>query len=106
MGMGTTGRTASLGAAVDADGDMDNTLCVPLSSLAQPDDREALQTPAAGDTVSLQVDATVDRIEGDQAYLTLTAVNGKPLEAEARPELPEAAEQREGEELRGLAAEM
>jgi hypothetical protein len=55
-------------------------LPVPLASLSQPDDQEQLKTPAQGDTVSLQVDATVSRIEGETAFITPTAINGKPLE--------------------------
>lgn len=83
-------------------------VCVPLASLAQPDDQEQLQTPAAGDVVSVQVDATLTRIEGENAYLKPTAVNGKPLEAEAA--VPPAGEpdgdEAEGAALRGMAGEM
>lgn len=77
-------------------------LPVPLAALAQPDDAEKMQTPAAGDTVSLQVDATVTRIEGELAYVRPTAVNGNPLDEEAG-ENPEAADEREGTELRAMA---
>lgn len=54
-------------------------ICVPLSALAQPDAGDQLQTPEEGDTVTMQVDATVDRIEGDNAYIKPTAINGNPI---------------------------
>ena len=53
---------------------------VPLSALAQPDDKEQMQTPAEGDTVSLQVDATIISVQGETAMIQPTAVNGQPLD--------------------------
>jgi hypothetical protein len=80
-------------------------LPVPLKSLAQPDDKEALQTPMQGDSVTMQVEATIDRIEGDMAYITPTSVNGNPLGEEAL-ENPNAADELEGSELQGMAQSM
>lgn len=77
-------------------------LPVPLSALAQPDDAEKMQTPGEGDSVSLQVDATIVRIEGETAYVKVTSVNGNSLEDEAA-ETPGAADETEGNDLRTMA---
>jgi hypothetical protein len=55
---------------------------VPLSALAQPDDKEQMQTPAEGDIVQLQVEATVVSIQGDTAIIKPTSINGNPLDEE------------------------
>lgn len=57
-----------------------STITVPLTSLAQPDDKEAMQTPAKGDSVSFQGQATVTDIVGENAVISLTAINGNDLE--------------------------
>jgi hypothetical protein len=77
-------------------------LPVPLSALAQPDDSEKMQTPAAGDSVSIQVDAQIVRIEGETAYVRPTAVNGNPLDEEAAED-PELPDETEGSDLRSMA---
>jgi len=77
-------------------------LPVPLSALAQPDDAEKMQTPAEGDSVSLQVDAEIVRIEGDTAYVRPTAVNGNSLDDET-DEAPDVADETEGSDLRSMA---
>ncbi len=64
---------------------------MPLKSLAQPDNQEQMNTPGVGDSVSMQVDATVTRIDGDNAYVKPSAVNGTPLDAGETDE-EEAAE--------------
>jgi len=65
-------------------------LYVPLSALATPDQGERMNTPEVGDSGSMQVDYTVESIEGDQACIKPTAVNGQPLpgadETESGPE--------------------
>lgn len=64
-----------------------STITVPLTSLAQPDDKEAMQTPAKGDSVSFQGQATVTDIVGENAVISLTAINGNDLEGgEGSPE--------------------
>ena len=65
---------------------------VPLSSLAQPDETEKMVTPAEGDTVTLQVDATIVSVQGETAIIKPTAINGKPIEGEGgeAPATPEA----------------
>jgi hypothetical protein len=78
---------------------------VPLASLAQPDDTEKMNTPAEGDSVSMQVDATILSIQGDVAIIQPVAINGKPLGEEAG-ENPNAADEQEGAELQGLAQQM
>ena len=62
-----------------------NQICVPLVSLAQADDTDAMQNPEVGDAVTLSVEGTVDRVEGSNAYVTPTAFNGTKVET---PEAP------------------
>jgi hypothetical protein len=78
----------------DAANEANEGFPVPLASLSQPDDTEKMVTPAEGDAVSMQVDATVVSVQGETAFIKPTAINGKPLEAqgEAKPaEAPEGA---------------
>jgi len=64
-----------------------STITVPLTSLAQPDDKEAMQAPAKGDSVSFQGQATVVDVMGENAVISLTAINGNDLEGgEGSPE--------------------
>jgi len=69
--------------------DTSGGLPVPLASLALPDDKEQMQTPAEGDSVSLQVDATIVSIQGDTAFIKPTAINGKSLDDEAGEAVPD-----------------
>lgn len=55
-------------------------MCVPLSSLAQPDEQENMQQPAVGDPVTMTVEGTISRVEGPNAYVTPSAVNGNKLD--------------------------
>ncbi len=70
----------------------DGTVCVPLASLAQPDDQEKMNTPEVGDSVSMQVDAQVVKIEGDNAYIKPTSINGNSLSDNDEDEGGESAE--------------
>lgn len=54
--------------------------CVPVSALAMPDEKEQMQPPAVGDKVSYQVDGTISRIEGENAYIKKTSVNGEEID--------------------------
>jgi hypothetical protein len=56
--------------------------CVPVSALAQPGEDEQMNPPGIGDVVQYQKEGTVSRIEGDNAYVKVQAVNGKPVSAE------------------------
>lgn len=76
------------GAEMPSGGMEDGEVCVPLSALAQPDDGDQMQTPAEGDNVTMTVDATVTRIEGENAYLKPTSINGTDLEEENKEEEP------------------
>lgn len=78
-------------------------VCVPLKALAQPDDSDAMVTPEAGDSVSFQTDAILTRIDGENAYLKPSAINGTPIGKEAAA--PEATETMvdDGEALRNEA---
>lgn len=67
--------------------------CIPVSLLAMPDEGEQMQTPAVGDKVSYNIDGTVTRIEGDQAYIKRDAINGQKVDgAEPKTEESEMAE--------------
>lgn len=68
-------------AAPDApdSGDDSRMLYVPLESLATPDNSEQMQTPEVGDTGQMQVTYIVKSVEGDQACIEPTAINGKDL---------------------------
>jgi len=56
--------------------------CVPVTALASPGEDDQMANPSVGDLVQYQKEGTVTRIEGDQAYVKVNSVNGKPLTAE------------------------
>lgn len=85
--------------------------CVPLKVLAQPDDQDQMQTPAVGDTGSATVDYTVTKIDGDNAYIKVSAINGQPLDgsdAETAPDdsVDESGDAQEGQALQQQAQSM
>lgn len=62
-------------------------ICVPVSALALPGEKEGQNTaPAVGDVVDITGTAKVSRIEGDKAYITPDNINGAAIEADAKPE--------------------
>ena len=89
-------------------------ICVPLSSLAQPDANDQMQTPEEGDTVTMQVEATVDHIEGNDAYIKPTSINGNAIpenpadqaDASDDEEPSDEADEAEGRALRSQALTM
>lgn len=87
------------GGAPEPDGDESGLIPVPLSSLAQPDDKEQMQTPKEGDPVSMQVDATLVSINGEMGMVKVSAINGKPLdEGQEEPaESPDGASSADAE---------
>lgn len=79
--------------------------CVPLDALAMPDEAEQMENPAVGDKVQYTVEGTVSRIEGGDAYVTKTAVNGKKVEGKAaEPEPPDEMAALESE-ARGMSSD-
>lgn len=74
--------------------------CVPLTSLAMPDESEQMQQPAVGDNVQYNVEGEISRIEGDNAYVKKTAVNGHTIEASKETPMDEMSE------LEGMARTM
>jgi hypothetical protein len=58
-------------------------VCVPINSLKRPGEDEQMQNPAEGDVVSLYAEGKVSRIDGDNAYIQVDSVNGKPMNPEA-----------------------
>jgi hypothetical protein len=55
--------------------------CIPISYLSMPDDQEQMQNPEVGDQVQYNVEGKVTRIEGDNAYVQKTAINGNKIDA-------------------------
>jgi len=78
-------------------GGMDSEDCVPVSALASPGEDEQMTTPEVGDIVQYQKEGKITRIEGDNAYVTVQSVNGKPVTPEDAKTLdtPEAADDAE-----------
>lgn len=68
----------------------ENELCVSLDALAMPDEHDKSEAPAVGDKVQAMVEGEVSRIVGYKAYVTMSAVNGQPVEA--TPEAPTEAD--------------
>lgn len=54
--------------------------CIPTKLLAMPDEGEQMQEPAVGDKVQYSVEGKVSRIDGENAYVTKTAINGQKIE--------------------------
>lgn len=83
---------------------------VPLASLAQPDDTEQMQTPGVGDSGTMQVDYTIQGVNGQMAYVKPTAINGKPMEEDEGEDGQDGEQspddQGEGDDLRAQAAQM
>lgn len=67
-------------------------VCVPLRALAMPDESEQMEPPAVGDAIQFNGEGKVSRIEGDNAYVTLSAVNGQELPREKAAEPSEEQE--------------
>jgi hypothetical protein len=63
--------------------------CVPLSALGMPDEQEQMQAPEVGDKVQFTIEGTVNRIEGDQAFVARESINGQPVEGRAEPDQDE-----------------
>lgn len=74
--------------------------CVPIDALAMPDDQEQMQPPAVGDAVNYQVDGKITRIDGQNAYVMPTAVNGQQM-ADMKEQEPdqEGALRQEAQEM-------
>lgn len=63
-------------------GGMGDEDCVPLNTLSSPGENDEMTNPSVGDLVQYQKEGKVTRIEGDNAYVKVNSVNGKPLTAE------------------------
>lgn len=70
-----------------------NQLCVPLSSLAQAGEDDSMENPTPGDKGQVNVEWTLDRVEGDKAYIRVDAVNGEELEASGEAKEPSEEQQ-------------
>jgi hypothetical protein len=87
--------------------------CISLSSLAMPDaeNGDQMANPTVGDKVNYQVEGTVTRIEGDNAYVKRETINGQPVddedsEAGEDPNAPDSDDDQEREQLGGMADQM
>lgn len=74
--------------------------CIPLAALSMPDEQEQMQPPAEGDKVNYSVDGIVTRIDGENAYVRKTSVNGTKVEGAVPPPKDEMSE------LEGMAKNM
>lgn len=88
--------------------------CVPLAALAMPDSEsgDQMTNPEVGDKVNYQIQGTVTRIEGENAYVKRESVNGQPVDEESGEEEPSPedqanqADQSERQDLSGMADKM
>lgn len=86
------------GSAGAMTGGMD--MCVPLDSLKEPDEQQQMQSPEVGNNVVMTVEGTISRIDGQNAYVTPSAVNGQKLDQMQGNQAPE------GDQLRQMAGAM
>ena len=63
--------------------EMGMEVCVPLSSLSMPGEDDKMQAPGVGDPVQFQAEGKVSRVEGENAYVSVEAINGKPVDEES-----------------------
>lgn len=56
------------------------TVPIPLAALAEPDEKEAMVSPEQGDIVDGQFEGKIVSINGEVAMVSVTSVNGKPLD--------------------------
>lgn len=86
--------------ATDMGGMDSNEICVDLQSLSMPDEDDQMQAPAVGDMVQANIEGTVSRIEGDKAYVMMSAVNGQKVKEQG----PAPTDMDEESTLRQMAA--
>lgn len=79
-----------------------NEVCVDTAALAMPDEGDNMTPPAVGDKVQMNIEGEVSRMEGNKAYVTMTAVNGQEVKAEQAP----ASDDQQFSELQGMAGKM
>jgi hypothetical protein len=85
-----------------------NEDCIPLSALAMPDadNGDKMANPAVGDHVGYQVEGSVTRIEGDNAYVKRESVNGQPVDEQDEAAAAGDDEAQERGELGDMAGQM
>jgi hypothetical protein len=78
-----SGETAPPGAT---DNSMETgEICIPLAALASPDEGDQMVEPSNGDIVPFSGECKVNRTEGKNAYIKITAVNGQKLDKTPGP---------------------
>jgi len=88
----------------DKGSDMGGLDCVPLSALNMPDDQEQMQAPEQGDKVTYSIEGTVEKIEGDEAYVKRESINGQPVQPPSdKPEQPPQAGDEPDNDEAGMA---
>ena len=84
--------------------------CVSLKSLAMPDpdSGDQMANPEVGDRVNYQVEGTVTRIEGDNAYVKRETINGEPVEDDDNNGQDDQGNEddQERQDLGGMASQM
>lgn len=81
----------------------DREQCVPVAALAMPDDQEQMAPPEVGDKVSYQVEGTVTRVEGDEAYVQPESINGQEVGPKEAEPTPDEQDQADYQDLQGAA---
>ena len=66
--------------------------CVPLATLSMPGEGDQMTPPEVGDVVTASVEGKVTKIDGDNAYVKPTSINGKPIDEPEAPGTPEEAD--------------
>lgn len=80
----------------DDDEGMENgELCIPLSALAAPDEKDNMVEPQEGDIVPFSGECQITRVQGKNAYATLTAVNGQKIDENDEDEGPPGEDEEE-----------
>lgn len=84
------------------DAGMAGEVRVPLDSLSEPDEKDEMTPPGEGDKGQANIEYTVNRVEGVDAYIRLDAVNGNKLDQGAAPGSGDDAEMAQ---LQGMAGQ-
>lgn len=76
---------------------------IPVVELAQDDGSGQSTPPSQGDTVTIEVEGTVQSVDGDTASIKITKVNGQDV-PDAEDQADGGADEMSEDDLRGAAA--
>lgn len=75
-------------------------MCVPISAVSTQDGSDSLVAPEVDDEVQMDVVGKVTRIEGENAYITPTKVNGEEISNDESDSNPQ---ENESDKMRSMA---